>query len=93
VVECTYVDSNVTEVPFFATKVKISTEGGWRNAACSADVWLLAASDSASRLQARPDMCLPVLLHLIFAAAVAAFQRACMHLACAVVTNVTHSAG
>jgi hypothetical protein len=27
VVECTYVDSNITDLPFFATKVKISTEG------------------------------------------------------------------
>ena len=26
-VECTYVESSVTEVPFFASKVKLSTEG------------------------------------------------------------------
>jgi hypothetical protein len=28
-VECSYVDSSITDAPFFATKVKLSTEGEW----------------------------------------------------------------
>lgn len=27
-IECTYVDSNVTDAPYFASKCKLSTEGG-----------------------------------------------------------------
>lgn len=28
-VECTYVESTVTDSPYFASKVKLSTEGEW----------------------------------------------------------------
>lgn len=29
--ECSYVDSNITDAPYFATKVKLSTEGKCAN--------------------------------------------------------------
>jgi len=39
--EYSYVESNVTEAPYFASKVKLSTEGGRPNccAACSVSAW------------------------------------------------------
>jgi malate dehydrogenase len=39
--ECAYVDSDVTDVPFFATKVKLGTDGeSWTRGSCFVKVML-----------------------------------------------------
>jgi malate dehydrogenase len=42
--ECTYVESDVTDLPFFATKVKLGTEGETRRCSCACTIARLEGS-------------------------------------------------
>lgn len=53
--ECAYVDSNVTDVPFFASKVKLGTEGEWTGdmTLISTCEWLFVASVAQRQVMCR----------------------------------------